>query len=137
MLFIVFLVGRKKTVHPWQPGLLAMVSVENDGNSVKSSNLADMLGSGNASSDGGIIVVVGKGLSGNELTSSLRESDHDGTSVLSGGFHAGVDGVGSNNIDSWDGESLLLGVLKKIDKGLSSDDTRLDRSRKLGESLSS
>ena len=132
---IVFLVGLKKTVHPWQPSLLAMVSVENDGNSVKGSDLTDVLGSGNASSDGGIVVIVGKGFSGNELTTSLGESDHDGSSVLGGGFHTGVNGVGSNNVDSWDGETGLLGVFEKVDKGLSSDDTRLDRGGKLGESL--
>ena len=132
---IVFLVSLKKTIHPWQPSLLAMVSVENDGNSVKLGDLTDVLGSGNASGNGGIIVVVGKGLSGNELTTSLGESDHDGTSVLGSGFHASVDGVGSNNINSWNGESSSLGVFEKIDKSLSSDNTRLDGGGKLGESL--
>ena len=134
---VVFLVGGKETVHPWQPGLLAVVGVENNGDSVELGNLTNVLGSGNASSNGGFVVGVLERLSGNELTSSLGESDHDGTSVLGSGFHAGVDGVGSNNVDSWDGISLLLGVLEKVDEGLSGDDTRLDGSRQLLESLNS
>ena len=131
----VLLVGSKETIHPRQPGLLAMVGVKNDGDVVKLGNLTDVLGSSNASSNaGGIIGVVG-GLSGNELTSSLGESDHDGASVNLGGFHTGIDRVGSNNIDSGDSETLLLGVVKKVNKSRSGDNTRLDRGRKLGESL--
>ena len=64
-----------------------------------------------------VVGVVG-GLSGNELTATLGEGDHDGSSVLFSGFHAGVDGVGSDNVDSWDGKSVLLGVVKKVIEGL-------------------
>ena len=136
VLLVVFLVGSKKTINPRQPGLLTVISVENDRDSVKLGNLTDMLGSSDAPSDGSGIIGVISGLSGNELTSSLGESDHDGTSVLGGGFHTGVDGVGSYNVNSGDGISLLLSVLQKILKSLSSDNTRLDSGRKLGESLS-
>mmetsp|Transcript_26770 Transcript_26770/g.56048 ORF Transcript_26770/g.56048 Transcript_26770/m.56048 type:complete len:442 (+) Transcript_26770:87-1412(+) len=135
VLFKVFLVGGNKTVHPWQPSLLAMVSVQNDGHTVKFGDLTHVKGSGDGSSNGGLIVGVVSGLSGNELTTSLGESDHDGSSVLGGGFHTGVDGVGSNNVDSGNGVSLGLGISQKIDKSSSSDNTRLDGSRKLGESL--
>ena len=82
-----------------------------------------------------MIIGVVSGLSGDELTSSFGESDHDGTSVLGSGFHTGVDRVGTNNVDSWDGKSGFLGVVKKVDKGLSGDNTRLNRCGKLGESL--
>jgi len=109
--------------------------MQNNRDSVKLGNLVNVLGSGNASSDGGLIVIVGKRLSSNKLASSLGKSDHDGTSVFGGGLHTGVDGVSSNNVDSWDGEPLLLGVLKKINEGLSRDDTRLDGSGELGKGL--
>ena len=132
---VVFLVGCEKTVNPWQPGLLTVVSVKNNRDAVELGNFTDVLGSGNASSDGGIVVVVRKGLSGDELTSTLGESDHDRTSVLGGGFHTGVDGVASYNVDSRDGVTLFLGVLEKVNKSLTGDNTRLDRSRQLGESL--
>ena len=135
-LFLVeFGVGIDQAVHPRQPGLLAMVSVEDDRNSVKVSNFVDVLGGGNASGNGGLVVFIISGLSGHELTTSLGEGDDDGTTVLLGGLHAGVDGGSSNNVDSGDGESSLLGVVEKVDKGLSGDNTRLDGSRQLGESL--
>jgi hypothetical protein len=112
-----------------------MVGVKNDGDVVKLGDLTDVLGSSDAPSNaGGVVGVVG-GLSGNELTTSLGESDHDGASVNLGGLHAGIDGVGSNNIDSGDSETLLLGVCKKVNKSLSGYNTGIDRGRKLGESL--
>ena len=48
---IVFLVGGDKAVHPWQPCLLTVISVKNNWDTVKGSNLTDVLGGGNASSD--------------------------------------------------------------------------------------
>jgi hypothetical protein len=109
--------------------------VQNDGHVVKLGNFTDVLGTDNASSNGGLVLIVGKGLSSNELTSSLGEGDHDGSSVLGSGLHTGVNGVGSHDVDSRHGESNLLGVVEKVDEGLSGDDTRFDGSRELGESL--
>jgi hypothetical protein len=112
-----------------------MVGVKNDGDVVKLGDLTDVLGSSDAPSNaGGVVGVVG-GLSGNELTSSLGESDHDGASVNLGGLHAGIDRVGSNNIDSRDSETRRLGVVEKVNKSLSGYNTSIDRGRKLGESL--
>jgi hypothetical protein len=130
-----FFVGLDKTIHPRQPGLLAMVSVKNDRDSVECGNFVHVLGGRDASCNGSLVVGVVSCLSGNELTASLGECDHDGTSVLLGGFHARVDGIGSDNIDSGNGKSLLLGVVKKVNKRLSGDNTRLDRRRQLCESL--
>ena len=131
----VLLAGFNESVEPGQPGLLAMVGVKHNGDTVKVGDLANVLGSGDASGDGGRVVLVRKGLSGNELSTSLGESHHDGTSVLHSGFHTGVDGVGTNNIDTRDGIALFLGGSKEVRKGLSRNDTRLDRSRKLFEGL--
>ena len=132
VLIKVLLVGGNKTIHPRQPSLLTVISVQNNGDSVKLSNLTNVEGTSNTSSDGGGIVGVVGGLSGNELSATLGEGDHDGASVLLGGFHAGVDGAGSNDVDSWDGISVLLGVAEEVLKSLSSDDTRLDRGGKRG-----
>jgi hypothetical protein len=112
-----------------------MVGVENDRDSVKCGDFVDVLGGRDASSDGSGVVGVISGLSGNEETTSLGEGDDDGTTVNLGGFHAGIDGGSSDNINSGDGESNLLGVVEKVDEGLSGDNTGLDGSRKLGESL--
>jgi hypothetical protein len=133
---VVLLVGLEQGVEPRQPSLLAMVSVKNNRDTVKSSDLADVLGGGDASSNGGRVVFVGKRLSGDELSTSLGESHHDGTTVLGSGFHTGVDGVRTNNIDTWDGISGLLGRVKEVRKGLASNNTRLNRGRELSESLS-
>jgi hypothetical protein len=130
-----FLVGLDQTIHPWQPSLLAVIGVENDRNSVKSGNFVDVLGGSDTSSDGSLVIGVVGGLSGNEETTSLGEGDDDGTTIFLGGFHAGIDGRSSNNVDSGDGETNLLGVIKKVNEGLSGDNTRLHRSRQFGKSL--
>ncbi|VEU38259.1 unnamed protein product [Pseudo-nitzschia multistriata] len=135
VLLVELLVFGDQTVHPWQPSLLAVVGVEDDRNSVKFSDFVDVLGGSDGSSNGGLVVGVVGGLSGDEVTTSLREGNHDGASILLGGFHAGIDGRTSNNVYSWDGESFLLGVVEKVNKSLSGDNTRLDRGRELGESL--
>jgi hypothetical protein len=131
----VLLRSGEETVDPREPGLLAMISVKNDGNSVKLGNLVDVLGSSDGSSNGGRVSLVGERLSGNELSTTLGEGDHDGSSVLGGGFHTGVDGVGSYDVDSGDGVSLFLGGIEKVGEGLSGDNTWLDGGRELGESL--
>jgi hypothetical protein len=130
----VSLVGVHQRINPWQPSLLAMVGVKNDWDTVKGSDLMDVLGSRNGSSDGGLVISVVNGLSADELSTTLGESDHDWSTVLGGSFHAGVDGVSSNNVDTRDGELLLLGVIEEINKGLSSNNTSLDGSWELGES---
>lgn len=112
-----------------------MIGVENDRDSVKSGDFVNMLGSRNTSGNGSLVIGVVSGLSGNEGTASLGEGDDDRSTVLLGGLHAGIDGGSSNNVDSRNGESNLLGVVEKVDKGLSGDNTRLDGSRQLGESL--
>ena len=104
----VLLGGRKESIDPRKPRLLAVVGVENNRDTVKLGNLVNVLGSSNGSGDGGLVSIVGEGLSGNELSSTLREGDHDGSSVLSGGLHAGVDTVGTNNVDSRDGVSCRI-----------------------------
>jgi len=131
----VLLGGGKETVDPGKPGLLAMVGVEDDGDAVEGGDLTDVLGGGDGTGDGGNVVGVVEGLAGDELSATLGEGDHDGTAVLGGGLHAGVDGVGSNDIDSGDGVALLLGGIEKVDEGITGHDTGLDGGGKLGEGL--
>jgi len=92
-------------------------------------------GAGDGAGDGGLVVVVVEGLAGDELSATLGEGDHDGTAVLHGGLHAGVDGVGADDIDSGDGVALLLGGIEKVDEGLTGHDTGLDGGGKLGKGL--
>jgi hypothetical protein len=110
-----------------------MVCVENNRNTVKSSDLTNVKGSSNGPGNGCLVVTVVCFLTGDELSSSLGKGDHDGSTVLGSGLHAGIDRVGSNNVNSWNGETLFLGMIEEVDECLSSDDTRLDRGRKLGE----
>lgn len=132
---VVLLVGSKNSVHPGQPGFLTVVGVKDDRDSVKSSNFMNVLGGSNDSGEAGRVISVVCGLSGNELTSSLGESHHNGPLVLFSGLHTGIDGVGSDNIDSWDGETSFLRGIEKINKSLTSDNTRLDGSWQLFECL--
>ena len=131
----VLLGGGKEAVDPGKPGLLAMVGVEDDGDAVEGGDLTDVLGGGDGTGDGGKVVGVVEGLTGDELSATLGEGDHDGTAVLGGGLHAGVDGVGSNDVDSGDGVALLLGGIEKVDEGITGHDTGLDGGGKLGEGL--
>ena len=135
MKLVIFLVGGVESIHPRQPRLLAVVRVEDDGDIVQGSDLAHVLGGRNGSGNGGLVGSVVGRLSGNELTSSLGESYHDGSAVLLRGFHAGIDRVSSDDVDSGDCESDLLGVVQKINQRLSGHDTRLNGSGELGESL--
>jgi len=132
---VVLLRGGEEAINPWKPCLLAVISVKNNGDAVKLGNLVNMLGSSDGSGNGCLVGIIVDSLSSNELSTSLGESHHNGTSVLSSSFHTGVDRVSSNNVNSRDGISLLLGGIEEINKSISSDNTRLDRGRKLGECL--
>mmetsp|Transcript_13341 Transcript_13341/g.25325 ORF Transcript_13341/g.25325 Transcript_13341/m.25325 type:complete len:345 (+) Transcript_13341:101-1135(+) len=105
---VVCLASFDEGVEPGQPSLLTMVGVKHNGDTVKGGNLANVLGCSDASSNGGRVVLVLERLSGNELSTSLGESHHNGASVLSGGFHTGVDGVATDDIDTGDGVTLFL-----------------------------
>jgi hypothetical protein len=131
----VLLRGGEEAIDPGKPGLLAVISVKNDGDTVKLGNLMNVLGSSDRSGNGGLVGIVLEGLTSNELPTSLREGNHNGASVFSSGFHTGVDRVGSNDVDSGDGISLCLSVVEKVNKSLSSDDSGLDGSGELSESL--
>ena len=132
---VVLLGGGKEAVDPGKPRLLAMVGVEDDGDAVEGGDLVDVLGGGDGTGDGGAVVGVVEGLTGDELSATLGEGDHDGTAVLGGGLHAGVDGVGADDVDSGDGVALLLGGIEKVDEGRAGHNTGLDGSGKLGEGL--
>ena len=112
-----------------------MIGVKDNGHIVELGDFSHMLGSGDATSNGRRVILVTEGFSSNELTSTLGEGYHDGTSILGSSLHAGIDGVGTDNVDTWNGESLLLGMLEKINEGLTGHNTRLDGSRELGEGL--
>lgn len=112
-----------------------MISVQNHRHAVQGGDLVHMLRSGDGSSNRGSVVGVVDRLSADELSASLGESDHDGSSVFGSGLHTCVDGVGSDDVDSGDGVSILLGVLEKIFESLTSHNPGLDRSRELGKSL--
>merc|ERR1719203_353405 len=127
--------GGEEAIDPRKPGLLAVIRVENDGNTVERGNLVDVFGTGDGSRNGGLIGVVVDGLTGDELSTALGEGNHDGTSVGGSSFHARVDGVGTYNVDSGDGVSLFLGGIEEVCKGRAGDNTRLDGGGKLSERL--
>jgi hypothetical protein len=135
MLFVIFLSSSKESIDPWQPCLLAVISVKNNWNTVKLGNLTYVHGASDTSCDGSSIICVVGRLSSDKLTSSLGESYHDWSTVFGSGFHTCVDGVRSNDVNSWDSVSLLLSVIKKILEGLSSNNTRLYGCWELGECL--
>ena len=72
VLFVVFFVGNEESLEPLQPRLLAVICVKNDWYTVQGGNLADVLGSGNGSRDGGHIVIVINCLTSNKLSTSTH-----------------------------------------------------------------
>jgi len=91
VLSIVFLVGSEEAVHPWQPSLLAVVCMQDHGNTIELGYLSDVECPSDTSSDGSSVVGVVCGLACDELAAAFGERDHDGTSILLGGLHTGVD----------------------------------------------
>lgn len=94
-----------------------------------------VFGTGNGSSNGGLVILVVNGLTADKLSTSLGECNHDGPAVFGSGFHARIDGVGSDNVHSWDGVALRLGVVEEVGEGLSGNNSRLDGGGKLSECL--
>jgi hypothetical protein len=131
----VLLVGSKKSVHPWKPSLLAVISVKDDWYTVQLGNFTNMLGTSNGTSDRRGIVLVISSFTSDELSTSLGKGNHDGSTVLLGSLHTSIDGVSSNNIHARNGISLGFGIVKEVKKCLSSDNTRLDRGWELSEGL--
>jgi len=77
----VFLRGGEETIDPWKPGLLTVICVKDDGNTVECGNLVDVFGTRDGSGNGGLVSVVVDGLTADELSATLGEGDHDGTAV--------------------------------------------------------
>mmetsp|Transcript_15328 Transcript_15328/g.28928 ORF Transcript_15328/g.28928 Transcript_15328/m.28928 type:complete len:306 (+) Transcript_15328:496-1413(+) len=135
VLLKVLLVGLHESIEPGQPGLLAVISVEDHRNAVELGDLAHMEGTSHSAGDAGSIISVVRGLTCNELATTTGEGDHDGSTSLLGCLHASIHRAAAHHVDSWNGELVLLGIVQQVHQSLASDNARLHGRWHLGESL--
>lgn len=108
-------------IEPREKLLGAMVSVENDGNTVDGSNGADIVGSSNGAGDAGFLAVIGDALAGKEGGTALARLQDDRTLVIASGLQSSDDGRGRGHVDRGDGVVVVLGVLEKLQNVVTDD----------------
>mmetsp|Transcript_86876 Transcript_86876/g.137796 ORF Transcript_86876/g.137796 Transcript_86876/m.137796 type:complete len:403 (+) Transcript_86876:277-1485(+) len=135
ILLEIFLTGLNQTVEPWQPGLLAVVGVQDHWHAIQLGHLTHMERPCHGARDAGGVVRVVRCLASQELPAATAEGDHHGATGLLGGLHAGIHGGTANHVDARDGELVLLGVVQQVHQGLTGDHSRLHRGGHLGEDL--
>lgn len=85
----VLLVGVEHAVEPREEFLGAVVSVQDDRNAVDGGDTADVVGTGDGTSDRGLLLVVGSTLTGEVGSTTVGDLEDDGallvTSSLEGG----------------------------------------------------
>ena len=121
------LVGIEHSIEPRQELLGAVVRVENDGDSVGGSDSSDESGSGNGTSNRGLLLVgvVLDTLSGPKGSTSLGDlEDNRGLGVTSS-LERSVGGGGRGDVDGRDGVLVLTSVLKELPGLLTRENTSL------------
>jgi hypothetical protein len=127
LLLEVGLIGIEHAVQPREQLLGAVVGVEDNGDAVGWGESADILGTGDGTSDGSGLVLVVNALAGEVGSTTLRELEDDGRLGVTGSLESSDDGRGRGNVDGGDGEALLLGVLEEVQHIVTDDDTGLAR----------
>ena len=123
--------GLDEAINPREEVLGAMVGVDDDGDTVKLSELADVQGTGDGAGDGGLLVGVVELLAGNKGTAAVGELDDHGGVGLLGSKQAGVGDGGGGAVHGRDGVAVLLGVFKQGHEVLAVDNARLEHVHEL------
>jgi hypothetical protein len=113
------------TIEPRKELLGAVVGVEDDGNAVDGSNAADVVGSGDGTSDGGLLAIVADALSGKVGSTTLRDLENDGAVLVASGLKARDDGGGRGDINGGNSKVLLLSVLEETEDVITDNDAGL------------
>lgn len=119
---VVGLVCVEHAVEPREELLGAVVRVEDDGDLVEVGDVANVLCDGDGTGNGGLLLVVGDTLSSDELGTTLRALDDDGRLCVHGCLERCVGGGGAGDVEGWDGESVLSGIVEDLVDVLASDD---------------
>jgi hypothetical protein len=114
VLLEVRLVGIEHAVEPWQELLGAVVRVEDDGDTVVRGDGSNVVGSSGRSSDGGLLVAVGKTLTTEESGSSLRELEDDRGVDVPGGLEDTVHDRRRSDVDGGDGKLERSALEKSV-----------------------
>lgn len=90
VLLEVLLVGSEHAIEPREQLLGTVVRVQNDGDTVRRSNRADVLGSSDSTSDRSLLLVVGQALAGEVRRTTLRELQDNGRFRVAGSLKSRV-----------------------------------------------
>lgn len=119
------LIGIEQTVQPGEQLLGAVVGVKNDGDTVAGGNAADVVGSGNTTGNGGVLAVVAHTLTGEVGSTTVGQLQDDGAFLVASSLESRDNHRRGGDVDGRDGKVLLLGVFKKTQDVIASDDTSL------------
>jgi hypothetical protein len=128
----VALVLIEHAIEPRQELLGAVVGVEDDRDTVSGGDAADVVGSGDGASNGGLLVSVAHTLTGEVGSTTLGDLQNDGAVLITGSFERSDNGGGGGDVLRWlvtphwdlltvrthdggDSELLLLGVLEETE----------------------
>lgn len=121
----VLFISRKHTIEPRKQLLGTVVRVQNDGNAVAGSNRANVVRSGGGTSDRSLLLVVGKTLTSEVGSATLRQLQDDRRLRVTSGFKSGV-GHGRSlkvsccaertysHVESRDGKVVLTSVVEHL-----------------------
>lgn len=92
------LISIHEAIEPRQELLGAVVGVQNDGDAVGGSNAANVVGSGNTTSNGGGLAIVAHTLTGEVSGTTLRKLQDDGGLGIAGSLEGGNNGGGRGDV---------------------------------------
>lgn len=86
--------------------------LQNNGNAIGGGNGADVVGSGNGTGNGSLLILVVYTLTGEESGTTLRGLEDDGRLLITGGLEGCDDSGAGGDVDGGDGIASLLCVLE-------------------------
>ena len=134
----VLLISFKTTIQPRKELLGAVVSVENDGNTVSFSNSMDILGTSDRTENGVALGLIGlDALTTDEGSTTVRELDDDGAVDSSSSFETSINGIGVGTVDGGDSKTFLLSILEELHGFVTIENTRTEERKSTYKPLDS
>jgi hypothetical protein len=94
----VSLIGIEHTVQPREELLGAVVGVEDNGDVIGGGHATDVVGSGNGTSDGSLLAIVGDTLTGEESSTALGDLQDNGALLVTGSLEGSDNSGGGGDV---------------------------------------
>lgn len=98
LLLEVGLISVEKAIQPRQELLGAVIGVQDNWDAVCGGNGADVVGTSNATGDGGLLLAIGNALSGEVCGATLGHLQDDWGLLVAGSLKSGHDGGGGGDV---------------------------------------